>query len=46
MFRKKHNNLDYEIVVHNRPNSAYAESYRKLPLDIKYSSVDKEPHWF
>lgn len=43
MFRKKHNNLDYEIVVHTRPNSAYAESYRKLPLDIKYSSVDKEP---
>lgn len=45
MFKKKNTNDNgYEIIVSTRPNSMYAESYRKLPLDIKYSSVDEEPH--
>ncbi|NLD26661.1 MAG: CpsD/CapB family tyrosine-protein kinase [Acholeplasmataceae bacterium] len=44
MFNKHNNNENnYEIIVSTRPNSQYAESYRKLPIDIKYSSVDEEP---
>ena len=42
---KKRNRFDqeYNIVVATRPNSAYAESFRKIPIDLKYSSIDKEP---
>lgn len=34
--------LDYEITVLEKPNSHIAEAYRKIPLDIKFSSIDKE----
>ncbi|HNZ50931.1 MAG TPA: CpsD/CapB family tyrosine-protein kinase [Bacilli bacterium] len=42
---KKKNRLEqeYNIVVATKPNSAYAESFRKIPIDLKYSSVDNEP---
>lgn len=42
---KKRNRFDqeYNIIVATKPNSAYAESFRKIPIDLKYSSIDKEP---
>lgn len=39
----KRNKAEYDIVVATNPNSVYAESFRKIPIDIKYSSVDQEP---
>lgn len=39
----KAKNHPYEVGVATRPESGYAESFRKLPLDIRLSSVDKEP---
>lgn len=39
---KFRNEQDYEITVFNNPESIIAESYRKIPLNIKYSSIDDE----
>jgi len=47
MFRlnllKKRKEKDYDIVVANNPNSSYAESFRKIPIDIQLSAIDEEP---
>ena len=40
---KKKSEFEYEITVATKPNSAYSESFRKIPLDLKFSSIDKEP---
>jgi len=40
---KRKSNLDYDIVVSTNPNSSYAESFRKIPIDIRLSAVDNEP---
>jgi capsular exopolysaccharide synthesis family protein len=41
--RREKFDQEYNILVSTNPNSAYAESFRKIPIDIKYSSIDKEP---
>lgn len=40
---KKKNDQHYEITVATHPNSTYAESFRKIPINLKYMNVDKEP---
>ncbi|MCK9471189.1 MAG: CpsD/CapB family tyrosine-protein kinase [Bacilli bacterium] len=40
---KKKNNEHYEIFITTRPNSSHAESYRKIPLNLRYFNVDNEP---
>lgn len=40
---KKSNDKHYDILVATKPNSVYAESFRKIPINIKYAYVDNEP---
>lgn len=40
---KNRNNNYYEIAVKTRPNSPYSEAFRKIPLNLRYVNVDKEP---
>lgn len=39
------NKLTYKdsIIVATQPDSVYAESFRKIPINIKYSRIDDEP---
>lgn len=37
------NDYEYDVLVATQPNSSYAESYRKIPINLKYINVDKEP---
>ena len=40
---KKGNDKHYDVLVATKPNSAYAESFRKIPINLKYAYVDNEP---
>lgn len=40
---KKEKEYVYRIAVKDFPNSNYAESFRKIPLNLKYINVDNEP---
>lgn len=42
IFKRKPNNT-YEILVSTKPSSSHAESYRKIPLNLRYFNVDNEP---
>lgn len=42
IFGKK-NNQNYEIHVITDPKSSYAESFRKIPINLRYFNVDEEP---
>lgn len=40
---KKTNDKHYDVLVATQPNSLYAESFRKIPINLKYVDVDNEP---
>lgn len=43
MFRKRRNQKrNYDIVFFSRPNSVFAEAYRKIPVNLEYANVDKK----
>lgn len=42
IFGKK-NNQNYEIYVATNPSSSYAESFRKIPINLRYFNVDNQP---
>jgi len=42
LFKTKNGESNY-IVVATDPDSSYAESFRKIPINLKYSRIDNEP---
>ena len=40
---KKKKDEHYDINVATQPHSVYAESFRKIPINLKYMNVDNEP---
>lgn len=43
MLKKDKHKSNYEVTVATNPESSYAESFRKIPIDLKFAYVDKEP---
>lgn len=43
MLKKEKHKSNYEVTVATNPESSYAESFRKIPIDLKFAYVDKEP---
>lgn len=43
ILKKEKHKKNYEVIVATKPESSYAESFRKIPIDLKFAYVDKEP---